>query len=83
MVRLGALTSRMTAKIFGGAKMLSQFSSFTGISEGNVQVAREILEEYRIRIVSSDVGGTRGRKIQFHTDTGRVFVRQVGAKESL
>jgi chemotaxis protein CheD len=43
----------------------------------------DLLKRYQIRVVATDVGGTRGRKIMFRTDTGRVFVRQVGAKEEL
>lgn len=83
MKRLGANVGRMTAKVFGGAKMLAQFSNFGGISEANIEVALEILKRQQIRVVATDVGGTRGRKIMFRTDTGRVFVRQVGTKEEL
>lgn len=83
MKRLGATAGQMTAKVFGGARMLAQFSNFSGISEANVEVAMNLLKRYQIRIVATDVGGTRGRKIMFRTDTGRVFVRQVGAKEEL
>jgi chemotaxis protein CheD len=77
MRRLGA------TKVFGGARMLAQFSTFSGISEANVEVAMVFLKRFQIRIVATDVGGTRGRKIMFRTDTGRVFVRQVGTKEEL
>lgn len=83
MIRRGAALSRINGKIFGGARMLSQISSFGNIAESNVEVAQKILKEQGIRIVASDVGGNRGRKILFHTDTGRVFVRQVGARDSL
>jgi chemotaxis protein CheD len=83
MLRQGAQKSSMTAKIFGGAKMLSQFSSFSGISEGNIEVAQESMRENRIKVVATDTGGNRGRKIEFNTETGRVFVRQVGERQSL
>lgn len=83
MLKKGCRPANMTAKIFGGARMLSQFSSFSGISESNVEVAQKILKEYGIRIVASDVGGTRGRKVAFHTENGRVYVRQVGIKDAL
>lgn len=83
MVREGATPARMKAKIFGGAHMLTQIASFNGIAESNIAVAKQLLEEYRIRVVATDVGGTRGRKIMFQTDTGRVFVRQVESKQTL
>jgi len=83
MIKQGASVSRITAKLFGGASMLEKFSKFSGISKGNVKVAQEFFREQGIKIVAQDVGGNRGRKIVFHTDTGRVFVRQVGTKECL
>ncbi len=71
-----------TAKIFGGAKMLSQLS-FGLISERNVTVARDILRQHGIRIVAEDVGGERGRKILFKTDSGKVLVKEVAKREFL
>ena len=71
-----------SAKVFGGARMLSQLS-FGMISERNVAVAREFLRKHGIRIVAEDVGGARGRKILFHTKSGKVLVREVARREFL
>ena len=83
MVKRGASLSQVTAKIFGGAQMLSQFARFTQISTGNIELAQTLLKENNIKIIATDLGGNKGRKILFQTDTGRVLVRQVGSKEAL
>jgi len=82
MTRMGMRTETTTAKIFGGARMLSQLS-FGMISERNIAVARDILRRHGIRIVAEDVGGERGRKIFFQTDSGKVLVREVVRREFL
>jgi chemotaxis receptor (MCP) glutamine deamidase CheD len=38
-------------------------------------VATRFLEDEGIPILAQEVGGTRGRKLVFHTETGDVFVR--------
>jgi chemotaxis protein CheD len=82
MKRLGMETRTTSAKIFGGAHMLSQIS-FAMINERNVAVAREFLHANGIRIVAEDVGGDRGRKVIFQTDSGKVLVREVNKREFL
>ncbi|HPA44287.1 MAG TPA: chemotaxis protein CheD [bacterium] len=82
MKALGMDIRTTSAKIFGGAHMLSQIS-FAMINERNVAVAREFLRENGIRIVAEDVGGDRGRKVIFQTDNGKVLVREVNKREFL
>ena len=40
-------------------------------------IARKILAKHRIRIISEDVGGERGRKIVFQTNTNKIAVLKV------
>ncbi|MBP8790586.1 MAG: chemotaxis protein CheD [Breznakibacter sp.] len=74
--RLQAMGSRvedLQAKIFGGGELLdSGKGNSIVIGERNIRVARLMLEERKIPIVASSIGGKRGRKILFFTDSGEV-----------
>jgi len=74
MVALGGSERDMVAKIFGGANQLTFRKGFD-IGEQNVSLARDLLKKHEIKIVGENVGGDRGRKIVFHTDTGQVFMK--------
>jgi len=69
----GAERSAMRAKVFGGGAMITGATPGpTRIGQQNSRLALELLELAGIPIVSSDLGGERGRKIVFHTDSGDV-----------
>ncbi len=62
------------AQIFGGAR-IEQENGVVG--EANVDMARKILKSKNILVVSEDVGGNKGRKIMFDTESGHVAVLKV------
>lgn len=70
---LGADRSTTVAKIAGGASILS-ISSHNHIPDENVRSARAALALLGLPVVSQDVGGTKGRKVVFTTDSGQVTV---------
>lgn len=76
----GLCRDRMLAKIAGGAKMFNFSSDYVAgnIGEKNVQAVREVLEQYRILIVSEDVGLNYGRTIIFDPDTKDLTVVKAG-----
>lgn len=74
MLDLGAERKNLEARIFGG--------SLPGISFGgegerlgdrNVQAASHFLRLNGIRVLQTEVGGTKGRKLVFHTDDGKAW----------
>ena len=65
--------SALECKVFGGASAL--FPKEISVGERNVRVAFESLAKYNLRVVASNVGGVRGRKILFLPHTGDVFVK--------
>jgi chemotaxis protein CheD len=70
---LGAEVATMRAKVFGGGAMIaSTRPAVTCIGHKNSRVALELLELAGIPVIGRDLGGQRGRKIVFHTDTGSV-----------
>jgi chemotaxis protein CheD len=75
MLSLGCEKRNLTARIFGGASQFEVSGGRISIGQQNVQVATRFLEDEGIPILVQEVGGSRGRKLVFHTETGDVFVR--------
>ncbi|MDR2929093.1 MAG: chemotaxis protein CheD [Cytophagaceae bacterium] len=72
MLMLGSKKENLTAKVFGGGDLLSPDKSSMHIGERNIRVAEMMLTEYKIPIIASSTGGTKGRKILFDSRTGEV-----------
>ncbi|NQW17511.1 MAG: chemotaxis protein CheD [Chloroflexi bacterium] len=81
MVANGAIKSRIRFKIAGGAQMA--LSNATNpvfkIGERNIEAVTEAAKAAGIRIVSKELGGSRGRTLRLETGSGRVFVSEAGA----
>jgi chemotaxis protein CheD len=76
--RFGAVSSRLEAKIFGGACILQSFQQAgSELGQKNVELARTLLKAARIPVLSEDVGGSRGRKLIFSTDSGEALVKRL------
>ena len=75
LLSLGAEAARLRARVFGGASVLGH--AVGALGENNVLAAQWQLASHHIPIVSKDVGGLKGRKIVFRTDTGSCTVKTV------
>jgi len=76
MFQMGSVRRNLVAKVFGGASMWQSNSGLIAVGERNISLAHSLLKEHQIPIVSTDVGGDRGRKIIFSTKTGNVMLRR-------
>ena len=75
---LGASRDRLVAKVFGGAHVLKAISGARWrLGAENVEVARAMLSAERIPVQAMDVGGLRGRKLQFVTGDGTAWVKEI------
>lgn len=75
IVDRGAARSRLQAKVFGGACIASAFQRHDHLGLKNVEIALTLLADAGVTVVAQDVGGTRGRKLLFHTDDGTALVK--------
>lgn len=79
MVERGATYTEVQAKIAGGSDMF-EFESFgDGVGDRNVQAAREELEKLGVPIVAEEVGGSKGRTVEFDSVTGTLSIRTADA----
>ncbi len=81
MQDLGSKKKDIKAKVFGGGAVLSATAKSLNIGEQNIMVALDILQQERIPIISSAVGGNSGRKLRYYTETGVVLVKLVGKRK--
>jgi chemotaxis protein CheD len=78
VVSLGARRERLAAKVYGGAHVLRAISGERWhLGAANVEVARAVLTAERIPLRAMDVGGLRGRKLQFITGDGTSRVKEL------
>jgi chemotaxis protein CheD len=78
------ISGNIEVKMFGGARVLNlgKFDSRKlTIGEQNVICAERLLENMRLKVVSKDVGGTRGRRLYFCTKSGDVYLKRLRACE--
>jgi chemotaxis protein CheD len=68
LMRLGAQRDRLEAKVFGGARMMRGLSD---IGRKNSDFAVKFLKYEGIPVVGGDIGGERGRRLQFWPVSGR------------
>ncbi|MFC6331144.1 chemotaxis protein CheD [Paenibacillus septentrionalis] len=85
MLALGAVTSKLQAKMAGGSQMFSLPGHTDSLRIGprNVESCALMLEEYRIPLLSQDTGGNYGRTIELDSSNGVLSIRSVqhGIKE--
>lgn len=72
------------ARIYGGGAVVGHLNGKVagGIGNRNIEVARTVLAARGIKISTEDVGGTRGRRLNFNTETSAIDCRVVGTDEN-
>jgi two-component system chemotaxis response regulator CheB len=73
MVALGADASKIQAKIYGGANVISIGTAGDGIGKRNIDLAEKFLSEKRIQIVERNVGGEAARTIKMNSRTFEII----------
>lgn len=76
LVRAGANREGLVARIAGGANMFESAyqTLISSIGARNAKSARETLAALGIPLVSEEVGGNRGRTVEFDLATGNMMV---------
>lgn len=77
---IGVRRQELEIKLFGGADVLpvgTRRLDKPTIGAMNCLTALEVLKEEGLSALASDLGGTRGRTIHFHTGTGEVFAHRL------
>ena len=82
----GAKRGNLRAKAFGGGSILQPVhpssGNFFAVGEVNVRFILEFLQNEKIPLVASALGGTVGRVIKFHSADFSVHVRKIVSKSA-
>jgi len=81
LIDTGSDVANINAKVFGGGRVLKELVQGAQIGRENVKVAKQILAEYCIPVVSEHTGNDYGLKIKFYTDSGRIFIKKLLSEE--
>ncbi len=73
----GAQTAGLTAKMVGGGNMFGN-SGPLQIGVANIEAVTELLKKYGVPLRSQSVGGLKGRRLTYNSETGSVQVEIVG-----
>lgn len=76
MIQLGARRTRLQAKAFGGANVLTTATAGSTPGTKNIEFIKEFLELEKIPLLTSDFGGNFTRVLFFHTDTFEVYIKK-------
>lgn len=84
MLKLGAMRSKIVAKIAGGAHMFT-FGACTSdimqVGERNVIAVKEVLGNLKIDILAEDTGLNYGRTIVFDSVSGMLKIKAIGQED--
>jgi chemotaxis protein CheD len=83
MESLGSAKKNLVAKVFGGGNVIESNTIQFMIGERNASIAKDMLKELNIQIISQSVGGNLGRKIQFNTHTGEVKQKMIEKQHTM
>jgi chemotaxis protein CheD len=78
MQKAGAERYRLQGKIFGGGHVLRLPLSGESVAERNIRFIESFMVTEGIAVVSRDLGGYLPRRIHFHSDTGKVYIKRLG-----
>jgi chemotaxis protein CheD len=80
--KLGAVPSQLEAVLVGGAQMFT-LSGGSGLDIGgrNERAVREALTKLGIPVRAAETGGSSGRTIRVHVNTGTVLAKAAGGRE--
>jgi chemotaxis protein CheD len=81
ILRSGARRENLEAKAFGGANVIAT-SAADGIGDRNARFVVDYLKSEGIRLVATDLGGDRARRIYFFPDSGKVSVQRLPVSET-
>jgi chemotaxis protein CheD len=77
VVRAGARRAALLARLVGGASVVPALRAAGGLGAENARLAAELLAGEGIPVLDLDLGGTRGRRVVFHSDDGAAWVRRI------
>ena len=82
MINKGSRKGNLKAKIAGGASMFPQIDrKVLNIGEENIRSVKQSLSECGLVLLGEDVGGEKGRKIEFELPSGKLSIDRLNGEK--
>lgn len=78
---MGIRRDEIEVKLFGGGNVIYFSDENDTIGCKNVGTALAVIGREKLRLTVSDVNGSTGRKLLFHTHTGEIFMKRIGIRD--
>jgi chemotaxis protein CheD len=81
---MGIKANDLEVKIFGGSEIFydsKRYETSFSVGRKNIEAALNSIHEKKLKLKAWNVGGNKGRKVIFYTDTGEVFTKFVSRTE--
>ena len=78
-VSAGASIEELLVGVYGGACPNWASAQERSLADGNIEIAREVLKKKNVRIRDEDVGGERGRKLWYLSDSNEIALVKTDA----
>lgn len=82
MTSMGSRKENLVAKVFGGANQHTVSKGVFDIGTRNIVTAEKLLDNHKIKIIAQNTGGSRGRRIVFHTQSNQVLMKYLESIEN-
>ncbi|MDC7125521.1 MAG: chemotaxis protein CheD [Spirochaetales bacterium] len=82
MLDLGATKNALQAKLIGGSILIDEKKEYEGIIGTTITYCKDFLRKANIEIISTNIGGSKARKIYFYTDTFKVLQKMIDYSET-
>lgn len=82
LISQGVIHDNIIAKVFGGGEVLEVINQHFNVGQRNIDIAHEMLEQLKIKIVAESTGGKLGRKIIFNSGTGEVIQKYIQSTQN-
>lgn len=82
--KLGIKKTDIEVKIFGGSEMFTDANgrvAAMSVGRKNIEAAMRFIQDHNLRLKAWNIGGNKGRKVIFYSDTGEVFTKFVNKVE--
>jgi chemotaxis protein CheD len=82
--KIGIKGIDLEVKIFGGSELFydsKKYDRSISVGKKNVEMALKTIQAKNLKLKAWNVGGNKGRKVIFYTDTGEVFTKFVNKVE--
>ncbi|MCG8570047.1 MAG: hypothetical protein MJB14_07880 [Spirochaetes bacterium] len=80
-IKKGINKNHLKAKVFGGGNVIDRLRHDDGVASNNIKFIINFLEDEKIPMISSHLGGSKARKILFFSRSRKVLLKEISSTE--